>query len=128
MIPAAFEYHRPSTLQDAIALLGRLGDDAKVLAGGQSLIPLMKLRLASPRHVVDLNRITGLGSIAERDGALVIGALVRESELEASDLVRRRFPDPCRTPAGSSRTRSSGTSPRSAGTSLTGIPPTTTLP
>jgi carbon-monoxide dehydrogenase medium subunit len=99
MIPAAFEYHRPSTLQDAVALLGRLGDDAKVLAGGQSLIPLMKLRLASPRHVIDLNRISGLGSIAERDGALVIGALVRESELEASDLVRRRFPilaDACR--------------------------------
>ena len=99
MIPAAFEYHRPSTLQDALALLGRLGDDAKVLAGGQSLIPLMKLRLVSPRHVVDINRITGLGSIAERDGALVIGALVRESELEASDLVRRRFPilaDACR--------------------------------
>jgi aerobic carbon-monoxide dehydrogenase medium subunit len=99
MIPAAFEYHRPSTLQDAVALLGRLGKDAKVLAGGQSLIPLMKLRLVSPRHVVDLNRITGLGSIAERDGVLVIGALVRESELEASDVVRRRFPilaDACR--------------------------------
>jgi aerobic carbon-monoxide dehydrogenase medium subunit len=99
MIPAAFEYHRPSTLQDAIALLGRLGDDAKVLAGGQSLIPLMKLRLTSPRHVVDINRIAGLGSIVEREGALVIGALVRESELEASDLVRRRFPilaDACR--------------------------------
>ena len=99
MIPATFEYHRPSTLQDAVTLLGRLGDDAKVLAGGQSLIPLMKLRLASPRHVIDLNRISGLGSIAERDGALVIGALVRESELEASDLVRRRFPilaDACR--------------------------------
>lgn len=99
MIPAAFEYHRPSTLQDAITLLGRLGDDAKVLAGGQSLIPLMKLRLASPRHVVDLNRIAGLGTIAEKDGALVIGALVRESELEASDVVRRRFPilaDACR--------------------------------
>jgi len=99
MIPAAFEYHRPSTLQDAVVLLGRLGEDAKVLAGGQSLIPLMKLRLTSPRHVVDLNRIPGLGSIAERDGALVIGALVRESELEASDVVRRRFPilaDACR--------------------------------
>lgn len=99
MIPAAFEYHRPSTLQDAVALLARLGEDAKVLAGGQSLIPLMKLRLVSPRHVVDLNRIPGLGSIAERDGALVIGALVRESELEASDVVRRRLPilaDACR--------------------------------
>jgi carbon-monoxide dehydrogenase medium subunit len=92
MIPAPFEYHRPSSLQDAVALLGRLGDDAKILAGGQSLIPLMKLRLASPRHVVDVNRIPGLASIAERDGALVIGALVRESELEASDLVQRRFP------------------------------------
>jgi aerobic carbon-monoxide dehydrogenase medium subunit len=99
MIPAAFEYHRPSTLQDAVALLGRLGDEAKVLAGGQSLIPLMKLRLASPRHVVDLNRISGLGAIAEHGGTLVIGALVRESELEASELVRRRLPilaDACR--------------------------------
>ncbi len=99
MIPAAFEYHRPSTLEDAVALLGRLGEDAKVLAGGQSLLPLMKLRLASPRHVVDLNKIPGLGEIAERDGALVIGALVRESELEASDLMRRRLPilaDACR--------------------------------
>jgi aerobic carbon-monoxide dehydrogenase medium subunit len=102
MIPAAFEYHRPSTLQDAIALLGRLGEDAKVLAGGQSLIPLMKLRLVSPRHVVDLNRIGGLGGIVEQDSALVIGALVRESELETSDLVRRRFPilvDACRVVA-----------------------------
>ena len=99
MIPASFEYHRPATLPDAIALLGRLGEDAKVLAGGQSLIPLMKLRLASPRHVVDINRIAGLRTIAEKDGALVIGALVRESDLEASDLVRRRFPilaDACR--------------------------------
>jgi carbon-monoxide dehydrogenase medium subunit len=99
MIPATFEYHRPSTLPDAVALLGRLGEDAKVLAGGQSLIPLMKLRLASPRHVVDINRIAGLATIAEKDGALVIGALVRESDLEASDVVRRRFPilaDACR--------------------------------
>jgi aerobic carbon-monoxide dehydrogenase medium subunit len=99
MIPAPFEYHRPATLQDAIALLGRLGDGAKVLAGGQSLIPLMKLRLAAPAHVVDLNRIPGLASIAERDGALVIGALVRETDLEASDLVRKRLPilaDACR--------------------------------
>jgi carbon-monoxide dehydrogenase medium subunit len=99
MIPAAFEYHRPATLQDAIALLGKLGGDAKVLAGGQSLIPLMKLRLASPRHVVDVNRIPGLGTIAEKDGALVIGALVRESELEASEVVRKRLPillDACR--------------------------------
>jgi carbon-monoxide dehydrogenase medium subunit len=99
MIPAPFEYHRPATLQDAVALLGRLGEDAKLLAGGQSLIPLMKLRLTSPRHVIDLGRVPGLDTIAERDGALVIGALVRESDLEASDVVRRRFPilaDACR--------------------------------
>jgi carbon-monoxide dehydrogenase medium subunit len=99
MIPAAFEYHRPATLPEAIALLGRLGEDAKILAGGQSLIPLMKLRLSSPRHVIDVNRIPGLGAIVEKEGALVIGALVRESELEASDLVRARFPilaDACR--------------------------------
>jgi carbon-monoxide dehydrogenase medium subunit len=102
MIPAPFEYHRPASLGDAVTLLARLGDDAKVLAGGQSLIPLMKLRLASPRHVVDINRLPGLSSITERDGVLVIGALVRESDLEASDLVRRRYPiliDTCRVVA-----------------------------
>jgi carbon-monoxide dehydrogenase medium subunit len=92
MIAAAFEYHRPASLPDAVGLLARLGAEAKVLAGGQSLIPLMKLRLATPRHVVDINRVPGLASIAERDGALVIGALVREAELEGSDLVRHRFP------------------------------------
>jgi carbon-monoxide dehydrogenase medium subunit len=92
MIPAAFEYHRPASLPDAVALLGRLGDDAKVLAGGQSLIPLMKLRLATPRHVVDITRLAGLDGIAERDGVLAIGALVREADLEASEVVRRRVP------------------------------------
>jgi len=92
MIPAPFEYHRPTSLDEAVALLARLGESAKVLAGGQSLIPLMKLRLAGPRHVVDINRVPGLDGIAERDGTLVIGALVRESDLEASEVVRRRFP------------------------------------
>jgi carbon-monoxide dehydrogenase medium subunit len=92
MIPAPFEYHRPASLDVALALLARLGDDAKVLAGGQSLIPLMKLRLAGPRHVVDINRVPGLDAIAERDGVLLIGALVRESDLEVSDVVRRRYP------------------------------------
>jgi aerobic carbon-monoxide dehydrogenase medium subunit len=102
MIPAPFEYHRPASLEDAIPLLSRHGDDAKVLAGGQSLIPLMKLRLATPRHVVDINRVPGLGSVAEHDGVLAIGALVRESDLERSDLVRRRCPillDTCRVVA-----------------------------
>jgi carbon-monoxide dehydrogenase medium subunit len=102
MIPAPFEYHRPASLDEALALLDRLGDDAKVLAGGQSLIPLMKLRLASPRHLVDINRLPGLASIAERDGVLVVGALVREADLEAAEVVQRRYPllaDTCRVVA-----------------------------
>src|SRR6266508_3980098 len=77
MIPAAFEYHAPSTIGEATALLARLGEDAKVLSGGQSLIPLMKLRLASPAHVVDINGIAGLAYIREADGFLRIGGLMR---------------------------------------------------
>lgn len=92
MIPAAFEYHAPSSIGEATALLARLGEDAKVLSGGQSLIPLMKLRLASPRHVVDINGISGLAYIREAEGFLRIGALTRESELEESDLIRTRYP------------------------------------
>lgn len=92
MIPAAFEYHAPGSLQEATALLVRLGEEAKILSGGQSLIPLMKLRLATPRHLVDINGIPGLGGLREADGVLRIGALTRESELEESDLVRRRYP------------------------------------
>ena len=92
MIPAAFEYHAPTTIGEATALLARLGEDAKVLSGGQSLIPLMKLRLASPAHVVDINGIPGLAYIREAEGLLRIGALTRESELEESELVRTRYP------------------------------------
>src|SRR2546426_6989928 len=92
MIPAAFEYHAPSTIDEATALLAKLGEDAKVLSGGQSLIPLMKLRLASPAHLVDINGIPGLSGIREVDGVLRIGALTRESELEESELVRSRYP------------------------------------
>ena len=92
MIPAAFEYHAPASIGEATALLVRLGEDAKILSGGQSLIPMMKLRLASPRHVVDINGIPGLAGIREADGFLRIGALTRESELEESDLVRTRCP------------------------------------
>jgi carbon-monoxide dehydrogenase medium subunit len=92
MIPAAFEYHAPSSLNEATALLAKLGEDAKVLSGGHSLIPLMKLRLASPRHLIDINGIPGLAGIREADGFLRIGALTRESELEDSDLVRTRYP------------------------------------
>jgi carbon-monoxide dehydrogenase medium subunit len=92
MIPAAFEYHAPGSLDEATALLARLGGDAKVLSGGQSLIPLMKLRLASPPHVVDINGIPGLSYIREAEGFLRIGALTRESDLEDSELVRTRYP------------------------------------
>jgi carbon-monoxide dehydrogenase medium subunit len=92
MIPAAFEYHAPRALGEATELLGKLGDEAKILSGGQSLIPLMKLRLARPRHLVDINGIPGLAYIREGEGYLRIGALTRESDLEASELVRTRYP------------------------------------
>jgi aerobic carbon-monoxide dehydrogenase medium subunit len=92
MIPAAFDYHAPTTIGEATALLARLGEDAKVLSGGQSLIPLMKLRLTSPAHVVDINGIPGLAYIREAEGLLRIGALTRESELEESELIRTRYP------------------------------------
>jgi carbon-monoxide dehydrogenase medium subunit len=92
MIPAAFDYHTPGSIGEATALLARLGDDAKVLSGGQSLIPLMKLRLSSPRHVVDINGIQGLDGVREADGFLRIGALTRESDLEESAIVRTRYP------------------------------------
>ena len=92
MIPAGFDYHAPTTIGEATALLSRLGEDAKVLSGGQSLIPLLKLRLASPRHLIDINRIPGLAYMKEADGALRIGALTREADLEESEAVRTRYP------------------------------------
>jgi carbon-monoxide dehydrogenase medium subunit len=92
MIPPPFDYHAPRTLPDAVSLLGRLGEDAKVLSGGQSLLPLMKLRFARPAHLVDIGRIPGLDYIKEEGGFLKIGALVRESSLEASAVVRERYP------------------------------------
>jgi carbon-monoxide dehydrogenase medium subunit len=92
MIPASFDYHAPGSVGEATKLLTRLGEDAKVLSGGQSLIPLMKLRLAAPKHLVDINGISGLAEIRESDGVLRIGALARESDLEESDLIRTRYP------------------------------------
>jgi carbon-monoxide dehydrogenase medium subunit len=91
MIPPSFDYHAPKTLPDALKLLGQYGDEAKILSGGQSLLPLLKLRLAAPGHVVDIGRIPGLDYIKEDGGFLKIGALVREAELEASDLVRQKY-------------------------------------
>jgi carbon-monoxide dehydrogenase medium subunit len=92
MIPPAFEYLRPSTLPEAIAFLQQYGEDAKILSGGQSLIPMMKFRLARPGHLIDINRISGLSYIKEEGGYLKIGGLVRETELEESALVRQKYP------------------------------------
>src|SRR5881409_3667306 len=92
MIPAAFEYHAPTSIAEASTLLARLGEDAKILSGGQSLIPLMKLRLATPGHLVDINAIPALASLQESNGVLRIGALTRESDLEDSELIRTRYP------------------------------------
>ena len=92
MIPPAFEYLRPTTISQAIAFLQQYGDDAKILSGGQSLIPMMKLRLARPAYLIDINRISGLTYIKEEDGHLKIGGLTREAEVESSPLVRSKFP------------------------------------
>ncbi|MEA2662810.1 MAG: aerobic carbon-monoxide dehydrogenase medium subunit, partial [Chloroflexota bacterium] len=91
MIPAAFEYEVATDLQHAIKLLKSAGGEGKFLAGGQSLIPLMKFRLAQPKLLVDLNRIPNLSYIKE-NGELRIGALTRESALELSPIVRQRYP------------------------------------
>jgi aerobic carbon-monoxide dehydrogenase medium subunit len=91
MYPASFEYFAPRTLDDALATLDRFGEEAKVLAGGQSLIPLMKLRFAAPRALIDINRIDGLDELGERDGRLRFGALVRHKTCERSQLLRGRY-------------------------------------
>src|SRR5476651_309615 len=92
MIPAAFEYSSPKSVAEAIALLTKHGADAKILAGGMSLIPLMKLRMAAPKHLIDLNGIAELSYIRESDGHLTIGALTREAELDESALIRDKYP------------------------------------
>jgi len=92
MIPSSFDYVAPSSLDEAIAVLGEHAGEAKILSGGQSLIPMLKLRLAAPTVLVDINRIGGLDYIEEREGALCIGALARERDLEASAVVREKYP------------------------------------
>jgi len=90
MIPPTFDYVAPRTLSDAVAALGQ-HENAKVLAGGQSLIPLMRFRLAGPTMLVDLNRVEGLSYINEKDGWLKIGAMTRQSDVEFSDLVNSKY-------------------------------------
>ncbi|HZN42632.1 MAG TPA: xanthine dehydrogenase family protein subunit M [Actinomycetota bacterium] len=91
MLPSRFEYHRPDSLEEALQLLSQHGDEAKVLAGGQSLIPVMKLRLATPAHLVDIGRL-GLEAISESGGRLTVGALARHRDLERSDVLKARYP------------------------------------
>jgi len=92
MYPATFEYHRPATVEEALGLLAKHRDDAKLLAGGHSLIPLMKLRLAQPGHLVDIGRLGGLSGIREEGGALVIGALTTHYAVESSAAVKAKCP------------------------------------
>jgi carbon-monoxide dehydrogenase medium subunit len=91
MLPARFEFHRPSSLDEALGLLSSL-EDAKVLAGGQSLIPVMKLRFAAPAHLVDINRVPDLDRIEESGGTLRIGALARHNQMAGSELVASTHP------------------------------------
>lgn len=91
MIPGEFDYYAPSTLQEAIALLEQYGGDAKVLAGGQSLIPAMRFRLSLPEILIDINRIEGLEYLRESNGHLAIGATAREYMLEESELVSQNY-------------------------------------
>lgn len=92
MIPASFDYHAPETLEEAVALLGSLGEDAKVLSGGMSLLPLLKLRLGEASDLVDIGRIPDLAYVREEDGVLKIGGATTETELERSGVVRARLP------------------------------------
>jgi len=89
--PPPFEYHAPATVEEASTLLSTL-EEAKILAGGQSLMPLLNFRLARPQHLVDINRIDGLDRIYERDGGIAVGALVRQAAVEDSPLVSRVCP------------------------------------
>src|SRR5690349_585006 len=89
MYPRSFHYHRAGSLKEAVAMLGQLGEGAKLLAGGQSLIPLLKLRFANPEHLVDLNFIPATFFIKEDAGALRFGAMTRHAEIERSELARK---------------------------------------
>ena len=92
MYPAQFDYHTPGTVKEALDLLGKYKDDAKLLAGGHSLLPAMKFRLARPAHVVDLRKVPGLSGIKEEGGMLVIGAMTTHWAVESSPLVKAKCP------------------------------------
>ena len=92
MIPGQFDYHRPASVSQAIGLLAEFGENARIVAGGHSLIPMMKLRMATPDHLVDIQDIPELKGVREDAGALVIGALVTQTELIASELLAEKCP------------------------------------
>lgn len=92
VFPAAFEYFAPTTIEEVLDLLVRYGDEAKILAGGQSLVPMMKLRIASPRYVIDVNRVEGLGGISREGDVLILGALARHAEIGTHPIVCEHLP------------------------------------
>jgi carbon-monoxide dehydrogenase medium subunit len=92
MYPAAFEYHAPTNVKDVLGLLGRYKDDAKLLAGGHSLVPMMKLRLAQPKHIIDLRKVPGLSGLKEEGGAIVLGAMTTHWQMESSALLKSKCP------------------------------------
>jgi len=91
MYTPSFDYHTPGSVQEAISLLGKLKDDAKLLAGGHSLIPMMKLRLAQPKHLIDLRKVPGLAGIKEEGGAVVIGAMTTHWQVESSKALQSKL-------------------------------------
>jgi len=95
MIPPRFEYHAPKSVSEAVALLGQLGSEAKLLAGGHSLLPMMKLRFAEPAHLIDINRIPELRGIREEGGKVVIGAMTVENDLITSSILQAKVPLLC---------------------------------
>lgn len=91
MFPAPFDYHRAASVKEALGLLGQFGDDAKLLSGGQSLLPMMKLRLAQPAHLIDIGGLRELAAIKEEAGKIMIGAAATHNQIETSDLLRAKL-------------------------------------
>src|SRR5438874_13404225 len=92
MYAAPFEYHAPSTVKEVLSLLAEFRDDAKIISGSQSLVPLMKLRLTSPAHLIDLRKLPGLTGISESGGAVQIGAMTTHASVADSPLIRNKLP------------------------------------
>ena len=127
MIPGSFAYHRPTSIDDAVALLTQLGEDALAIAGGHSLIPMMKLRLATPDHLIDLAGVAELKGMRADGADVVIGAMTTQYEVAASDLLAQKFRS-CARPLCLSLIRKCATSARSEEMSPTAIPATICRP